>query len=201
MILHANAALSRRQRERLVSLVAGALTITAAAVLVGPRSPAGTPSSVPVSQCVSCEEPRTPPAAGSAGQNGPVEGPADASQNPHDYWDRTWPNATSKVSRASGRGAAGRPQHRGLAGQLLRRRSDEATRAGRGRGASRNRPLQHGRRGRSAACGTCGALVDWSAETARERNDVTTPVTVAPRKRGSGPARVDYYAVTKTYAG
>jgi len=53
MILHANAALSRRQRERLVSLVAGALTITAAAVLVGPRSPAGTPSSVPLSQCAS----------------------------------------------------------------------------------------------------------------------------------------------------
>ena len=35
MILHANAALSRRQRERLVSLVAAGLTITAAAVLVG----------------------------------------------------------------------------------------------------------------------------------------------------------------------
>ena len=35
MILHANAALSRRQRERLVSLVAAGMTITAAAVLVG----------------------------------------------------------------------------------------------------------------------------------------------------------------------
>src|SRR5262245_62515528 len=35
MILHANAALSRRQRERLVSLVAAGTTITAAAVLVG----------------------------------------------------------------------------------------------------------------------------------------------------------------------
>jgi transposase InsO family protein len=35
MILHANAALSRRQRERLVSLVAAGLTITAASVLVG----------------------------------------------------------------------------------------------------------------------------------------------------------------------
>jgi len=177
MILHANAALSRRQRERLVSLVAGALTITAAAVLVGPRSPAGTPSSVPVSQCVSCEEPRTPPAAGSAGQNGPVEGPADASQNPHDYWDRTWPNATSEVSRASGRGAAGRPQHRGLAGQLLRRRSDEATRAGRGRGAGRNRPLQHGRRGQPAAQRAVGGLTP--AETA----SATKSASLSPPKR------------------
>ena len=35
MILHANAALSRRQRERLVSVVAAGATITAAAVLVG----------------------------------------------------------------------------------------------------------------------------------------------------------------------
>jgi|SRR5436190_18783689 len=35
MILHANAALSRRQRERLVSLVAAGTTIAAAAVLVG----------------------------------------------------------------------------------------------------------------------------------------------------------------------
>ena len=35
MILHANAALSCRQRERLVSLVAAGLTITAAAVVVG----------------------------------------------------------------------------------------------------------------------------------------------------------------------
>jgi transposase InsO family protein len=35
MILHANAALSRRQRERLVSLVAAGTTITAAAVVVG----------------------------------------------------------------------------------------------------------------------------------------------------------------------
>jgi transposase InsO family protein len=35
MILHANAALSRRQRERLVSLVAAGMTITAAALLVG----------------------------------------------------------------------------------------------------------------------------------------------------------------------
>jgi transposase InsO family protein len=35
MILHANAALSPRQRERLVSLVAAGTTITAAAVLVG----------------------------------------------------------------------------------------------------------------------------------------------------------------------
>jgi transposase len=35
MILHANAALSHRQRERLVSLVAAGMTITAAALLVG----------------------------------------------------------------------------------------------------------------------------------------------------------------------
>ena len=35
MILHANAALSRRQRERLVALVADGVTITAAALLVG----------------------------------------------------------------------------------------------------------------------------------------------------------------------
>jgi transposase InsO family protein len=35
MILHANAALSRRQRERLVDFVAAGVTITAAAVLVG----------------------------------------------------------------------------------------------------------------------------------------------------------------------
>ena len=35
MILRANAALSRRQRERLVSLVAAGTTIAAAAVLVG----------------------------------------------------------------------------------------------------------------------------------------------------------------------
>jgi transposase-like protein len=35
MILHANAALSRRQRERLVSLVVGGATITAAALVVG----------------------------------------------------------------------------------------------------------------------------------------------------------------------
>jgi transposase InsO family protein len=35
MILHANAALSRRQRERLVSLVAAGTTITGAAILVG----------------------------------------------------------------------------------------------------------------------------------------------------------------------
>jgi transposase-like protein len=35
MILHANAALSRRQRERLVALVASGATITAAAALVG----------------------------------------------------------------------------------------------------------------------------------------------------------------------
>jgi len=35
MILHANAALSRRRRERLVSLVDAGMTITAAAVLVG----------------------------------------------------------------------------------------------------------------------------------------------------------------------
>jgi Icc-related predicted phosphoesterase len=35
MILHTNAALSRRQQERLVSLVIGGLTITAAAALVG----------------------------------------------------------------------------------------------------------------------------------------------------------------------
>jgi transposase InsO family protein len=35
MILHANAALSRRQRERLVSLVAAGMTITAGALVVG----------------------------------------------------------------------------------------------------------------------------------------------------------------------
>jgi hypothetical protein len=35
MILHANAALGRRQRERLVSLVAAGMTITAAALVVG----------------------------------------------------------------------------------------------------------------------------------------------------------------------
>jgi transposase InsO family protein len=35
MVLHANAALSRRQRERLVALVGGGITITAAAGLVG----------------------------------------------------------------------------------------------------------------------------------------------------------------------
>lgn len=35
MVLHANAALSRRQRERLVALVLAGLTITAAAALVG----------------------------------------------------------------------------------------------------------------------------------------------------------------------
>jgi transposase-like protein len=35
MILHANAALSRRQRERLVALVAAGVTITAAALVVG----------------------------------------------------------------------------------------------------------------------------------------------------------------------
>jgi transposase len=35
MILHANAALSRRQRERLVSLVGAGMTITAAALVVG----------------------------------------------------------------------------------------------------------------------------------------------------------------------
>ena len=35
MILHANAALSRRQRERLVALVVSGATITAAALVVG----------------------------------------------------------------------------------------------------------------------------------------------------------------------
>ena len=35
MILHANAALSHRQRERLVLLVGAGLTITAAALVVG----------------------------------------------------------------------------------------------------------------------------------------------------------------------
>ena len=35
MILHANAALSRRQRERLLALVLGGTTITAAALVVG----------------------------------------------------------------------------------------------------------------------------------------------------------------------
>jgi hypothetical protein len=35
MILHANAALSRRQRERLVSLVFAGATISAAALVVG----------------------------------------------------------------------------------------------------------------------------------------------------------------------
>jgi transposase-like protein len=35
MVLHANAALSRRQRERLVALVLAGVTITAAAALVG----------------------------------------------------------------------------------------------------------------------------------------------------------------------
>jgi hypothetical protein len=38
MILHANAALSRRQRERLVGLVCAGVTITAAALVVGRRA-------------------------------------------------------------------------------------------------------------------------------------------------------------------
>ncbi len=58
-----------------------------------------------------------------------------------------------RAVRGGGRVAPRRAGLRGLVGQLLRARGDEAARAGgrRRRGARRLRPLQHGRRGRPAA--------------------------------------------------
>ena len=164
MILHANAALSRRQRERLVALVVAGTTITAAALVVG------------------CSRQTASKWVGRARRG---EGLADRSSRPHRS-----PRRTPAVGRASGAARAPRAAPRPAPARLgaRARRLDRARDPAPARLlAAEAAPARANRSSATSASGRASCCTSTSRSSAGSSCPATaSPVTAATARGGAG---------------